>query len=189
MKGWLAAAAAASVAVSACTTAPSATRAPVDAAPSVAESFRHREWADAVIYFVIVDRFADGDPATNVEVDPAQAGYFHGGDLLGLTQKLDEIADLGVTALWITPVVKNIDGFVTGAGFPDCGYHGYWADDFSRLDRRFGTEAELEALVAACHAPRHPVAAGRGLQPRRLRIALRRGSPVPALGAGVRRVR
>ena len=54
---------------------------------------------------------------------------------------------LGATALWITPVVKNIDGFVTGAGFPDWAYHGYWADDFLALDPRFGSEAELKALV------------------------------------------
>ena len=70
----------------------------------------------------------------------------------GLTAHLDEIADLGATAIWITPVVKNIDGFVTGAGFPDWGYHGYWADDFYRLDPRFGTEAELKTLVDEAHA-------------------------------------
>ena len=114
--------------------------------------FRQASWSDAVLYFVILDRYADGDIATNREVDPSQPGYFHGGDLTGLIEHIDEIADLGVTALWVTPVVKNIDGFVTGAGFPDWGYHGYWADDFTRLDDRFGTEDELAALVTACHA-------------------------------------
>ena len=63
---------------------------------------------------------------------------------------LDEIADLGATALWITPLVQNIEGFVTGAGFPDWASHGYWPDDFTRLDRRFGTEADLAALAQAC---------------------------------------
>ncbi len=53
----------------------------------------------------------------------------------GLIEHLDEIADLGVTALWINPIVKNIDGFVTGAGFPDWAYHGYWADDFLAMDQ------------------------------------------------------
>ena len=108
-------------------------------------------WEDEVLYFVLVDRFADGDPSNNAGVDPMAQGAFHGGDLKGLLQHLDEIASLGVTALWINPLVKNIDGFVTGAGFPDWGYHGYWADDFTRLDPRFGTEEDLKALVDACH--------------------------------------
>jgi alpha-amylase len=109
-------------------------------------------WADAVLYFVVLDRFADGDPANDQHVNRAAKGTFHGGDLAGLRQQLDELADLGVTALWITPVVDNIDGFVTGAGFPDWGYHGYWADDFTRVDPRFGSEDELKALVDAAHA-------------------------------------
>lgn len=113
---------------------------------------RDADWSDEVVYFVLVDRFANGDPANDdKDVDPKKKGHFHGGDLKGLTQHLDEIAELGVTALWLNPLVKNIDGFVTGAGFPDYGYHGYWADDFSRLDPRFGTEAELTALIDACH--------------------------------------
>jgi alpha-amylase len=110
------------------------------------------DWRDAVLYFAIVDRFADGDSTNNGQADPSARGAFHGGDLRGLRLHLEEIADLGVTALWITPVVRNIHGFVTGAGFPDWGYHGYWADDFTRLDPRFGSEADLKALVEACHA-------------------------------------
>ena len=86
----------------------------------------------------------------------------------GCAQQLDEIADLGVTALWITPVVKNIDGFVTGAGFPDWGYHGYWADDFhaarSALRHRGGA---ARRLVDEAHARGMQRAARRGLQPRR----------------------
>lgn len=109
-------------------------------------------WADAVIYFAVVDRFANGDASNDVAVDTSAKGAFHGGDLKGLRQNIDQIADLGVTALWITPVVKNIDGFVTGAGFPDWGYHGYWADDFNAIDPRFGTEEDLLALAQACHA-------------------------------------
>ena len=109
------------------------------------------EWAEAILYFVIVDRFANGDPSNDGQVDPTAPGAFHGGDLRGLRMQLDELAELGVTTVWITPVVKNIDGFVTGAGFPDWAYHGYWADDFTRLDARFGTEAELRALAEDCH--------------------------------------
>jgi alpha-amylase len=110
-----------------------------------------RDWSEDVLYFVLVDRFADGDPSNNRNVDRAAKGAFHGGDLKGLRENLDEIAGLGVTAIWINPLVKNIDGNVTGAGFPDWAYHGYWADDFTRLDDRFGTEDDLKALVAACH--------------------------------------
>jgi len=118
---------------------------PSPAAPS------KTQWRDAVLYFVLIDRFADGDPSNDVAVDIHAKGTFHGGDLKGLIEHLDELADLGVTALWINPVVKNIDGFVTGAGFPDWAYHGYWADDFFAMDRRFGTETQFKSLVEACH--------------------------------------
>jgi alpha-amylase len=111
-----------------------------------------RRWADEVLYFVLVDRFADGDPSNDAGADPAQKGAFHGGDLRGLVDHLDEIASLGVTALWVNPLVQNIRGPVHGAGFPDWGYHGYWADDLSKLDPRFGTEGQLRELVEACHA-------------------------------------
>jgi glycosidase len=110
------------------------------------------DWSDAILYFVIIDRFADGDPTNNVAVDRAAKGTFHGGDFRGLTAQLDEIASLGVNAIWVTPVVRNIPGFVSGAGFPDWAYHGYWADDFTALDPRFGTEAEIRTFVDACHA-------------------------------------
>ncbi|HEX7077192.1 MAG TPA: alpha-amylase family glycosyl hydrolase [Candidatus Eisenbacteria bacterium] len=122
---------------------------PARAPAAVADS---SSWRDAVLYFAIVDRFADGDPSNDYQVDPQSKGAFHGGDLKGLREHVDEIAGLGVTALWITPVVKQIPGFVTGAGFADWPYHGYWADDFTRIDRRFGDETELKALVDACHA-------------------------------------
>jgi len=122
------------------------------AAPPIVRVQPHERWEDAVLYFVIVDRFADGDKGNNNGVDRSAKGTFHGGDLRGLRQQLDELADLGITALWITPVVENIPGFVTGAGFPDWGYHGYWADDFYAVDRRFGSEEELKALVDDAHA-------------------------------------
>ncbi len=111
-------------------------------------------WDDAVLYFVMIDRFADGDPTNNEQNDPepGSVGSFHGGDLTGLIAHLDEIADLGTTALWITPVVKQIPRFVSGAGFFDWGYHGYWADDFNAIDERFGTEAQLVELVEQAHA-------------------------------------
>ncbi len=136
------------------TAAPSA-GAPVSVVPQ-------RDWSDAVLYFVIVDRFADGSSANNTNVDRANPGGFHGGDLVGLTAQLDEIASLGATAIWITPVARQIDycppaqpptGItVPGGWFEHCAFHGYWADDYQTLDPRFGTEAELKALVEAAHA-------------------------------------
>ena len=110
-----------------------------------------RPWSDDILYFVLVDRFADGDLGNDANVDRKAKGAFHGGDLKGLLAQLDEIASLGVTAIWVNPLVKNIPGHVDGAGFPDWGYHGYWADDFNSLDPRFGTEEDLRKLVEACH--------------------------------------
>jgi hypothetical protein len=111
-----------------------------------------RDWSDAVLYFVILDRFANGDPANDRGVDPRRQGGLPRRRPAGLRQQLDEISGLGATALWITPVVQNIEGYVTGAGFPDWAYHGYWADDFEALDPRFGSEAELRQLVEEAHA-------------------------------------
>ena len=120
-------------------------------APSPAVVVPQADWSEAILYFAIVDRWADGDLTNDSGADRAAKGAFHGGDLKGLREHVDEIAALGATAIWITPVVKNIDGPVTGAGFPDWAYHGYWADDFTRLDPRFGSEAELAAVVNECH--------------------------------------
>lgn len=142
------------LAFSACAAHPgsNATSAPLAVPPAAVSSAAPFDWRDAILYFVIVDRFADGDPSNDQNVDRTAPGAFHGGDLRGLTAHLDEIASLGANAVWITPVVKNIPGFVTGAGFPDWGYHGYWADDFNALDPRFGSESDLKALVDAAHS-------------------------------------
>lgn len=141
--------------IAGCSSAPSAAPPPLSPPPPPADPIAvepQSEWAESILYFVVLDRFADGDTSNNAGVDRKAKGTFHGGDLKGLIAQLNEISELGATALWITPVVKNIDGFVTGAGFPDWGYHGYWADDFYALDERFGTEEDLKALVDAAHA-------------------------------------
>jgi glycosidase len=120
-----------------------------------------RDWSDAVLYFVVLDRYADGDPANDQKVDRANPGGWHGGDLKGLTQQLDEIADLGATALWITPVVRQVDYCPMAQGAPEsgikgsfehCAFHGYWADDFESIDPHFGSEQDLKDLVDAAHA-------------------------------------
>jgi alpha-amylase len=112
-----------------------------------------------VVYFVLVDRFADGDSANNRGVERRNPGGFHGGDLNGLTQQLDELADLGVTALWINPVQKQIAQCPYASapaklGIPEfrhCGFHGYWIDDFTALESHFGTLDDLKRLVDEAH--------------------------------------
>lgn len=111
-----------------------------------------RPWSEDILYFLLLDRFADGSKSNNADVQRDNPGGFHGGDFGGLTQRLDDLADLGVTAIWITPVMEQIKHPVnSGLDFEHWPHHGYWADDFSLIDPRFGTEAELKALVDAAH--------------------------------------
>lgn len=136
----------------ACSRPPVVTDAPPQAfAPDGPVSVSPQQgWDDAVLYFVILDRFADGDAGNNQDVGDGP-GNFHGGDLTGLIDQLDHISDLGCTAIWVTPIQQQIPGYVSGAGFFDWGYHGYWIDDFYAIDPRFGTEAQMKQLVDACH--------------------------------------
>ncbi|WP_308445749.1 alpha-amylase family glycosyl hydrolase [Protaetiibacter mangrovi] len=112
-------------------------------------------------YFVMTDRFANGDPTNDTGgltgdrdatgFDPADTAYYQGGDLAGLLDRLDYIEGLGVSAVWLTPsfVNKPVQGI--GAG-RSAGYHGYWVTDFTRIDPHLGTDAELDELVDALHA-------------------------------------
>lgn len=110
------------------------------------------DWRDQVIYFVLTDRFDDGDRSNNDqgagEHEPADGRRYSGGDLRGITRRLDYIRGLGATAVWITPPVANQwwDGEL-GYG----GYHGYWAQDFAALDPHAGTLADYQALSRALH--------------------------------------
>jgi glycosidase len=104
------------------------------------------DWRDEVIYQVLVDRFADGDQDNNFGVNRSAMGKYHGGDWKGLEERLDYLAELGVTTIWISPIVKNVD---TDAGFD--GYHGYWAQDLTELNPHFGDLADLRSLVFAAH--------------------------------------
>ncbi|HEX2704133.1 MAG TPA: pullulanase-type alpha-1,6-glucosidase [Candidatus Lustribacter sp.] len=109
----------------------------------------------------MADRFANGSSANDAGgltgdrlvtgLDPTDKGFFHGGDLTGLTQRLDYIKDLGTTAIWLTPTFKNRP--VQGAA-PDisAGYHGYWITDFTQIDPHLGTNAEMRTLISAAHA-------------------------------------
>jgi glycosidase len=122
------------------------------AKPGVASSL-----ASQRIYFVMPDRYANGDPAndrggltggSNVTgFDPTDTGYYHGGDLKGLRDRLQRIRDLGFTALWITPVLKQQTVNADSAG-----YHGYWGLDFTTVDPHLGTDRDFADLVARAHA-------------------------------------
>ncbi len=118
---------------------------------------------DQVFYFALPDRFETGDPTndtggiTGGALDngflPTNKGYYHGGDLAGVTEKLGYLDDLGVTAVWLAPIFENRpvqgDGTIAGSS---AGYHGYWITDFTQVDPHFGTNAQLQALVDAAHA-------------------------------------
>lgn len=125
-----------------------------------AQDYRQRLPQDEVIYFVLPDRFENGDPANDrggltggplrTGFDPTHKGFFHGGDLKGLTQRLDYIQSLGATAIWLGPIFKN--KAVQGAkGRESAGYHGYWITDFTTVDPHLGTEADLRAFIDAAH--------------------------------------
>lgn len=122
-------------------------------------SWGARSWSEEVLYFVLIDRFADGDNTNNRKVERRNPGGYHGGDLKGLARNLDELADLGVTALWINPVQKQIaNGMHAQApaklGIPEFqhyGFHGYWIDDFTSMEPQFGSMADLKHLVAEAH--------------------------------------
>ena len=112
-------------------------------------------------YFVMADRFANGSPDNDTAgipgdrldhgFDPTDKGFFHGGDIAGLTQRLDYLDDLGTTAIWLTPSFKNRPVQGVGAA-ASAGYHGYWVTDFTQLDPHFGTNAEFKRFVDRAHA-------------------------------------
>ncbi len=105
------------------------------------------DWRDEVIYQVVTDRFADGDPNNNWNVDRTALAKYQGGDWIGLARKVDYLKKLGVTAVWISPVVKNVE---EDAGV--AGYHGYWTQDFTATNPHFGDLNTLRAMVDTLHA-------------------------------------
>jgi len=104
------------------------------------------DWRDEVIYQLITDRFADGDINNNHNVNRNVLTAWHGGDFQGIIDKIPYLKELGVTALWITPVVKNVE---EDAGI--AGYHGYWTQDFMGVNPHFGDLAKMREMVDALH--------------------------------------
>ncbi len=106
------------------------------------------DWRGQVIYQVMPDRFADGDPTNDAGADRSNLKVWHGGDLKGLTGKLDYIRDLGATAVWLTPVYQQRPTLYGEFS----AYHGYWPWDFRAVDPHFGTPADFQTFVKTAHA-------------------------------------
>ncbi len=113
------------------------------------------DWRDAVIYMVLVDRFRDGDPGNNAAPAPEAepSARYHGGDLAGLRAAIEEgyFDDLGVRALWLSPLHANTHRVHLEAGRGITAYHGYWPVRARAVDERLGSADELRAVVAAAH--------------------------------------
>ncbi len=122
-----------------------------------------RTMQDEVVYFVMTDRFFNGDPVNDRGglldsvgplkhgYNPSDKGFFHGGDLVGLKKKLPYLKNLGVTAIWITPVFKNQSVQFGPIGEASAGYHGYWITDFLNVDPHLGSNDDMKMIVEAAH--------------------------------------
>lgn len=114
-------------------------------------------WNGATVYFLLTDRFQNGDPGNDRALGRAHDGAllrsFEGGDLAGVLRKLDEgyFDSLGVDAIWLTPFVEQIHGSVDEGTGKTYGYHGYWTRDWTAVDPALGTKDDLRALVDAAH--------------------------------------
>ena len=115
-------------------------------------------WNAANIYFLLTDRFNNVDPTNDVNFGRTEEAAilrgFEGGDLKGITQKINEgyFNDLGINAIWMTPVVEQIHGATDEGTGITYGYHGYWTKDWTAVDPNYGTRDDLKELVDAAHS-------------------------------------
>jgi glycosidase len=119
-------------------------------------AYSQRDIKDEVFYFVLPDRFNNGDKSNDMGsssklisrggFDPTNKMAYHGGDLRGLTEKLPYLENLGITAIWLTPILRNqaIQGDISG-------YHGYWVLDFTEMDPHLGSNQDLKQLIEQAH--------------------------------------
>ncbi len=116
------------------------------------------DWKGANLYFLLTDRFYNGNPDNdnllNRNKPAAVLRGFMGGDIKGVTKKIEEgyFTDLGVNAIWLTPIVEQIHGSVDEGTGHTYAFHGYWTKDWTALDPNFGTRAELKEMVEKAHA-------------------------------------
>jgi len=115
------------------------------------------DWDESIIYFMLTDRFFDGDETNNdpygLNYDTTDRGTYQGGDFKGITEKLDYLDQLGVNTIWISPIVENVKHNVRYKdGDPSYyGYHGYWASNFGKLNPHFGSMQDFQNLIDAAH--------------------------------------
>ena len=158
---WVSLGVAGSLAACAAATGPEVGVQIVPSANAQTSPVEDRRIEDEIIYFVLPDRFENGDTSNDrggIEggrlkdgYDPTDFGFYHGGDLKGLTQRLDYIQGLGMTAIWLTPIFENNP--VQGPeGLESSGYHGYWITDFTNVDPHIGSREDFKAFVDAAHA-------------------------------------
>ncbi|ARV14435.1 alpha-amylase family glycosyl hydrolase [Polaribacter sp. SA4-12] len=114
-------------------------------------------WEGANIYFLLTDRFNNGDTSNDINFDrtkeTGKLRGFEGGDIKGITQKIKEgyFTKLGINAIWMTPIVEQIHGGVDEGTGLSYGFHGYWTRDWSKIDPNFGTKEDLKELVTIAH--------------------------------------
>jgi alpha-amylase len=148
---------AAALTAAACSSPPPVPAAPDQGARAAAVPEPAVFWNSATIYFLLTDRFQNGDPANDRALGRARDGAplrnFEGGDLPGVLEKLEEgyFDSLGVHAIWLTPFLEQIHGSVDEGTGKTYGYHGYWTRDWTAVDPALGTEGDLRALVDAAH--------------------------------------
>ncbi|MEO8618251.1 MAG: alpha-amylase family glycosyl hydrolase [Sphingomicrobium sp.] len=134
--------------------------APVASQSADLSAVRARLPEDELIYFLLPDRFENGDARNDrggltgdrlkTGFDPAAKGYYHGGDIKGLIKRLDYLQGMGITAIWLAPIFKNKP--VQGPpGEESAGYHGYWVTDFTQVDPHLGSNVDFKALVDEAH--------------------------------------
>lgn len=121
-------------------------------------SIKTFDWRGANIYFLLTDRFNNGDKSNDLNFDRTkETGVlrgFEGGDIKGVTQKIKEgyFTDLGINAIWMTPIVEQIHGATDEGTGNTYGFHGYWAKDWSKIDPNYGTKEDLKELVDIAHS-------------------------------------
>ena len=124
------------------------------------------DWATATVYFLITDRFCNGDTSNDINYgrivdygsEQLNAATFHGGDFQGILQKAKDgyFTNMGIDVVWMTDVYEQIHGWMSGSGsindFPHYGYHGYYPLDYTQIDKNYGTVEEFRALVDTLHS-------------------------------------
>ena len=118
---------------------------PEDAGP-ITHTTYVQDWRNEVIYQILTDRFGNGDTSNDWGVHPNDLARYHGGDWKGIEDNLDYLQELGVTTLWISPIIKNVDSDASIDG-----YHGYWAQDLTALNAHMGDLGSLRSMVDTAH--------------------------------------